>query len=182
VTSYSRLKAAALIIPLFLLTSCDEAELADREATRKNLQEMRAQVGLPNIINFTEAKFAKQISELRDQSIRTWTYYLDLEGKRHLLCESIGYGLPYSVQLTNPEKYEQNGTTLPQAEPNGLYMPESADATWVMCSDGKGGVAPVYIEPHIIVSPFSLGHADAAENSGFGDKVTVQKVGKADIQ
>lgn len=75
-------------------------------------------------------------------------------------------------------------SSLGQAEPNGLYMPDSAEATWVMCSDGKGGVAPVYSEPRLIVSPFPLGHVDAAENSGFDDKVSIQRLnpGGAKIQ
>lgn len=158
--------------------SCGSSNDADRAATERRMQEMRAQVGFPNIANFTEAKFAKLTAELRDQEIRTWTYYVDMNGGRHLLCESVGYGLPYSVQVTNPEQYEINGTTLPQAEPNGLFMPETADATWVLCSDGKGGVAPVYSEPLLIVSPFPLGHIEAAENSGFSDKVSIEKLAK----
>lgn len=169
-----------LLLPLLFAAltaaSCDWAEDQDRAETRKRMDEMRSQVGLPTITNFTEARFAKMIAELRDQNIKTWAYYLDVNGGRHLLCEAVGYGLPYSVQLTNPEKYEMSGATLPQAEPNGLYMPESADATWVLCSDGKGGVAPVFSEPHLIVSPFPLGHLEAAENSGFTDRVTIQKL------
>jgi len=158
-------------------------DVRDKAATDQRMQEMRAQVGLPNIVNFTEAKFANLTAELRDQEIRTWTYYVDMNGGRHLLCESVGYGLPYSVQITNPQKiassYSQGGfAILPQAEPNGLYMPESADATWVLCSDGKGGVAPVYSEPHLIVSPFPLGHTEAAQNSGFGDVVAIQPLAK----
>lgn len=163
----------SILFFLFLLVACGNDE-RDRQATEQRMQEMRAQVGLPNIVNFTEAKFAKLTAELRDQEIRTWTYYIDMSGQRHLLCESVGYGLPYSVQITNPQK----GTGLPQAEPNGLYMPESADATWVLCSDGKGGVAPVYSEPHLIVSPFPLGHTDAAQSSGFADVVTIQSLAK----
>lgn len=178
------MKKLLLCLPLFLLLTAQDcggnnSHSVDRDATEKRMSEMRGQVGLPAIANFTEAKFAKLTAELRDQEIKTWSYYLDLEGRRHLLCESVGYGLPYSVQITNPmtieDRYEGD-VAIPQAEPNGLYMPESADATWVLCSDGKGGVAPVYVEPHLIVSPFPLGHIDAAENSGFADKVTIQKL------
>lgn len=153
-----------------------QTERKDRQRTEQTLEEMRSQVGLPNITNYTEAKFARQISELRDQAIRTWTYYIDLNGGRHLLCESIGYGIPYSVQLTNPQKYEMNGATLPQAEPNGLYMPESAEATWILCSDGAGHAAPVYSETRLIVSPFPLGHQTAAQGSGFNERVTVERI------
>jgi hypothetical protein len=46
---------------------------------------------------------------------------------------------------------------LPQADPNGLFSPTSAEGTWVMCKDPKGGeVKPVYIEPRIVVSPFKM--------------------------
>lgn len=173
------MKVIALLSLLLVSTSCRQSsESLDEQATDSRLQEMRAQVGLPTITNFTEAKFAKLVAELRDQEIRTWTYYLDINGNRHLLCESVGYGIPYSVQVTNPEKveYPSSGATLPQAEPNGLYMPDSADATWVLCSNGKGGVAPVYSEPHLLVSPFPLGHTDAAQNSGFNDRVEIHKL------
>jgi hypothetical protein len=158
----------------------DNADSRAAHATEQRMQEAASQVGMPKIVNFTELKFATMISELRDQSIKTWTYVVDLNGQRHLLCESVGYGLPYGVQITNPEKIDRSSTagyaTLPQAEPNGLFMPDNAAATWVLCSDGKGGVAPVYSEPELLVSPFPLGHVDAASNSGFADTVSLQRL------
>lgn len=179
-------RLAFVALALTFLAACLKGdEGADRDKTAAVMAEMRAQVGLPNITNFTEAKFARQVAELRDQSIKTWTYYLDIQGQRHLLCESVGYALPYSVQLTNPMKIEdryEGDVAIPQAEPNGLYMPESAEASWVMCSDGKGGVAPVYSEPRLLVSPFPLGHVEAAQNSGFNDAVTMQRLGAVSIQ
>ena len=47
---------------------------------------------------------------------------------------------------------------MPQADPNGLFSPESAEGTWVLCSDpsGNGETRPVYVEPRIIVSPFKF--------------------------
>lgn len=170
-----------LMVPIIGASDC-ATEASDEAKTNQIMAEMRSQVGLPNITNFTEAKLARTIAELRDQQIRTWTYYLDLNGGRHLLCESVGYGLPYSVQLTNPMKYAVNSTTLPQAEPNGLYMPADAEATWALCSDGKGGIAPVYSEPRLIVSPFPLGHIEAAKSSGFNDEVTIQRLDETGVQ
>lgn len=171
------ISSASCLILILAVGACKQSQnFEDEAATEKRMQEMRSQVGLPNINNFTEAKFAKLTAELRDQEIKTWSYYIDMNGNRHLLCESVGYGLPYSVQVTNPMSGYHSYYTLPQAEPNGLFMPDSADASWILCSDGKGGVAPVYSEPHIIVSPFPLGHVEAAENSGFNDKVNIQKL------
>jgi hypothetical protein len=124
--------------------------------TEKMVRKADRVIGIPKIKNFTERRFAKQILELRDSEIATYTYIADERGNIHLLCKSIGYGLPYAVQYTNPQRYEMNGATLPQPDPNGLFMPNTTEATWVLCSDGKGGVRPVYSEPRLVVSPFPL--------------------------
>lgn len=70
----------------------------------------------------------------------------------------MDFGVPFSAQYTNPEKYiRHTGTILPQADPNGLYMPVSSSATWLMMIDPETKEArPVYIEPEIVVSPFKL--------------------------
>jgi hypothetical protein len=46
---------------------------------------------------------------------------------------------------------------IPQADPNGLFSPASAEGTWVLCKvPGKDDVKPVYIEDRVTVSPFPL--------------------------
>jgi hypothetical protein len=134
------------------------ADAQQRQKTEEMAQEAYRQTGLPNIRNFTEKKFAKMIYELRDSEMTTYSYFMDMNGRLHFLCESIGYGLPYSVQYVNPERYHLNGATLPQPEPNGLFMPDSLSATWVLCSDKEGNIRPVYSEPPLIVSPFPLNY------------------------
>jgi hypothetical protein len=100
----------------------------------------------------------KQIIELRDTKVSTITYIRDMNGNLHKVCNSIGFGIPYATQYTNPQKREYNGIVLPQADPNGLFSPASAEGTWVLCSNPKkpSEVAPVYIEDRITVSPFEL--------------------------
>lgn len=173
----------ALIAGVLLLSAanCNGKSTSDERAaaaTEQRMQEASAQVGLANVTQFTELRFANMIQELRDQALKTWTYTVDVNGRRHLLCESVGYGLPYGVQTTNPQKIGYSSSygvaTLPQPEPNGLFMPETAEATWVLCSNGEGGVAPVYSEPQLLVSPFPLGHVSAADNSGRSDRVQIQ--------
>lgn len=150
---------------LFALMACDPTEQSagkvQAQQTKQLEAEAQRQIGMPDIVNFQERKFAKQILEMRDKEIATYTYIIDMSGRKHLVCESVGYGLPYSVQFTNPMKtersYSQGGfEVLPQADPNGIYMPDSLSATWVLCSDGKKGVKPVYVEPQILVSPFKM--------------------------
>jgi hypothetical protein len=142
-------------------TRCEGgADRAQRVATDKMQDEAFQQVGMPGITNFTELKFAKNLYELRDQAITTYTYIVDFNGQLHLLCESVGYGLPYSVQYSNPMK-RRNGYSMPQPEPNGLFMPPGLDATFVLCKNPNGeGAMPIYSEPKIVVSPFKLRKKD----------------------
>ena len=134
----------------------------------KLLKEGERQTGLPAITNFTEKRMVKWLYELRDQpNYRTYTYIVTMNGKLVKICDSVGYGINASIQYSNPEKpvdleneldvsRDGNGlTTLPQAEPNGLFMPEGLAATYVMCVvPGKDEVQAVYLEPEIVVSPF----------------------------
>lgn len=154
----------ALIVS-FLLVGCasekgPDADKRQAAETKQRLAEADRQVGMPDITRFTERKLARDILELRDKEITTYTYIVDMHGKKHLLGESIGFGLPYSVQYTNPERWTYNphgpNYKLPQADPNGLFMPDGLAATWIMLKGDDGEVHPVYVEPEIIVSPFKL--------------------------
>ncbi|MEK9151293.1 MAG: hypothetical protein AAB547_01535 [Patescibacteria group bacterium] len=148
-----------------MLVSCDWRPTSDdtqRAQQEKMLQEGTAQVGMPAIKNFRERKLLKDILELRDQQgLVTYTYvWNEMQGKLVFFCDSIGYGIPYATQFTNPQKVENynRSITLPQADPNGLFSPASAEGTWVMCKNPNGKeVRPIYVEPRIIVSPFKLG-------------------------
>jgi len=159
------MKKLLLILPIILisLSSCSSksSDSKQRAQTEAIMQEINNQVGMPAIINFQEKKLAKMIFELRDQeNLQTFTYLVNLQGQLIFLGESIGYGLPFSIQYTNPMKkeYGSNGGSiaLPQADPNGLFMPEGLSATWVMLKGPKGKFRPVYVEQEIIISPFKL--------------------------
>lgn len=160
--------AALLLLSVIFIgadgsSSCDsEVDDVQRHETEKLVSEAHGQVGMPDIINFQERRLAKQILEMRDKEIATHTYIKnDMRGCLVYLGPSIGYGLPYAVQFTNPEKYEYSGATLPQPDPNGLFMPDSLSATWVILSDpATGKTAPVYVEPEITVSPFRIRQAE----------------------
>ena len=141
--------------------SADQQQAAQ---TRKAMADANNEIGMPSIINFTERKLARDILELRDQEkLSTFTYTVNLQGEKIFLGRSIGYGLPYSVQFTNPEKvvhqrYADGGSfgTLPQADPNGLFMPGGLSATWILLVGPDGEAHPVYVESEILVSPFPL--------------------------
>lgn len=146
--------------------SSDEA-IADQ--MEKLLKEGERQTGMPAITNFTEKRMVKWLYELRDQpNYRTYTYIVTMNGKLVKICDSVGYGINASIQYSNPEKVIDTGDGagngygyLPQAEPNGLFMPQGLAATYVMCVDGANeDVKAIYIEPEIIVSPIELDYVN----------------------
>ena len=156
-----------LLLMLSIFVGCVTIpESSDDALNRQQEQSMReanAQMGMPAIINFQERKLAKMIFELRDQeNLITYAYIVaEMTGKLVFIGKCVGYGLPYSVQYTNPMKtnssYRGGYEILPQADPNGLFMPEGLSATWLMLIDPKTNKPrPVYVEPQIIVSPFRL--------------------------
>jgi hypothetical protein len=159
-----KFKLSAVFLMTLVLTGCNYEESSTRLEQNKqeelSLQGIQS-VGLPAIVNFAEKRMMKDIMELRDKNVATTTYIVDMNGKMHKICNSFGYGLPYATQYTNPQKIEWeggHGYTLPQADPNGLYSPASADGTWVLCVDAKTGKpSPVFIEPRVIVSPIAIG-------------------------
>ena len=161
-----------------LLSGCPAPpqSTADQEQHKQQegmLKEATAQTGMPNIVNFRERKLLKDILEQRDQEgLVTFTYLENeypqmvsgrtaLAGKLTYLGETVGYGIPYATQYTNPMQpagyYEHGQYALPQADPNGLYSPASAEGTWVQMKDPNGKkTLPVYIEPRIVVFPFKI--------------------------
>ena len=153
--------ALAVFAAVATLTGC--AESSDQKQSRQQeiiLLEGTAQTGMPAIKNFRERKLAKDILEMRDQDgLITYTYlWSEVSGKKVFFCDSIGYALPYATQYTSPQKVSPGGSyVIPQADPNGLFSPASAEGTWVMCKNPNGPeVRPVYVEPRVIVSQFKL--------------------------
>lgn len=156
-----------LISPI--LSGCEEvyknSDKVQQIEQEKSLKESVSQIGMPAIKNFREKKLLKEILELRDQTgLITYVYIVsEMTGKLVYLGEAVGYGIPYATQFTSPQKDISVNTgssvhmALPQADPNGLFSPASADGTWILMKNPNGKeVKPVYIEPKIIVSPFKL--------------------------
>lgn len=156
-----------------LLTACDVPAETSTQAEKRQQEQLSKQaavvVGMPAIINFTEKRQLKAILELRDSAnLVTYTYTLDLNGKRHKVCPttSSGFGIPYATQFTNPQMIgyasSQVGVvTLPQADPNALFSPASADGTWILCLHPvTKELAPTYVEPRVVVYLFEMPSVD----------------------
>lgn len=174
-----------VLLAIVCFASCEPEKTAgDRMRDQQEVlsKEGVSKVGMPAIVNFREAKTMRMIQELCDQSIVTYSYlenmiptrvpgYTALGGKLVFLGETIGFPIPYSAQFTAPEAmqtYNISRSTsggeryygaerLPQADPNGLHKPVSANATWILMKDpGSENVQPIYIEPNVLAFPFRL--------------------------
>lgn len=160
-------KLLLLFFGLCLFASCEEvgpsADQRDQKTQEKIQTEAVMQVGMPDIHNFQEKKMMKMLYELRDNpNLINYCYlFSEVTGKTIFVGKCIGYGIPYATQFSNPMKViyqaQKDNLLMPQAEPNGLFMPASADGTWVMMINPKTNIpTPVYYEPKVIVSPFPL--------------------------
>lgn len=167
---------AASIAALSLAGCGEYTPTSDQQASAEQAQvtsEAQQQVGLPRVANFTEKKLATKIMEMRDNpNLLTYAYLQGMDGKLRCFGKGVGFGIPYSTQISNPQRVlrasEYPGTgpggTIAQAEPNGLFMPAGADATWYMLIDPKTKQAtPTYVEPHLTVSTFPLTGPSVAE-------------------
>jgi len=169
-----------LFVPLLLIGCNDSPKQTDTDKEQAKLTaaltaEASKQVGMPNVANFQERKLMKMIMELRDkENLVCYAYIIaKYSGEKIFLGKCIGFGLPYSVQFTNPQRVTSGGNshgrwgvTMPQPDPNGLFMPTGLSATWLMLINPEtGDPQPVYCEPEILVSPFPL-HKVKAESGG----------------
>ena len=161
----------SIVLFAILLAGCEERNKTDRvqaEKTEMIQDRLNSRLGLPNIQNGQEKRLIKELYELRDQAdLATFSYtYNEMTGEHRFFGKSIGFGIPASVQYSNPEKLVRYHTgsgsyyTLPQAEPNGLFMPTGLSATWVfLINPVTFEPTPTYVEPTITVSVFPLPNA-----------------------
>ena len=93
----------------------------------------------------------------RNRTIATYAYTMTFDGRVIEICPSIGYPIPYSTQLTNPQQfYTSGGGVIAQPEPNGLYPPATAAATLVQCANPDGTVSPTYFEQDVFALPYRI--------------------------
>jgi hypothetical protein len=75
-------------------------------------------------------------------------------------CPSIGYSIPYDVQLTNPLKAMYGGSggygIVEQSEPNGLWSSKTTQSTWVPCANTDGTISPIYVEAKVTTYPYMV--------------------------
>ena len=154
------------LVSILMSASCENQPSSDQIMNAKQEQlgkELNAQTGMPTVTNGTMKKQLKMIIEECDkEKLICYAYIIpEMTGKPVFLGKCMGYGIPYATQYTNPAKiadsYQGGYAILPQADPDGLFKPSSADGTWLMLIDQVTNEPhPVFCEPKVLVTPFKL--------------------------
>jgi hypothetical protein len=152
--------AASLAVVVMLCgagSSCndDTAVSEEQDQTDNAQQQLLRNQPIPTFDYSNERHNFIEIYKARQAAVATFSYVQSpYTGKIMWQCNSIGYPIPYATQITNPSQviWSNNAAgTVSQAEPNGLYSPAEAAATWVPCVDSAGNITPVYEEKDVTV-------------------------------
>lgn len=172
--------AIALLSGLAVFGCGESSTMIEREAQERGVLAIVQNQPVPDLGGYSlERQILIETYLARNRTVATYTYALTLEGKIIEICASIGYPIPYSTQLTNPERWGTQGGTIPQAEPNGLFPPTSADATLVNCTNDDGSVTPTYWEPHVFAQPYRIRADIVLERTSESAFTVSPKGGKA---
>ena len=159
----SRITLILLTISALFLGSCeqssDEIQSDRQEAV---LRTAVSKIAMPALPNLREMHMMINILEKRDQALATWTYmWSDYNRCYTFIGASVAYPIPYATEFTSPMKVSSNSNgrvAIPQADPNGLYPPASAEGTFLELGDpsktNETGV--MYSEPRLTTVPFEL--------------------------
>lgn len=149
-----------MVLMVCVLTGCTESNSSkEKSYTSEMKQQIFDMHGLPQISNGYEYSQLKEIYELRDDPnlVCHWYTKNNYTGKWIYQGTCVGYGIPYGASITNPERYEYSGVTLPLEEPNGLYTNSvTSSATWILTTDKDDNIKPTYVESEITVSQTKL--------------------------
>lgn len=137
---------------------------ADRLAVSKQQEQYRENQPVHRYNFSNELDVYQQIYDARvEGSISTWTVIRSNTGMILDDFSSLGFPLPYDVQLTNPLKVvdlgTEGGVAIEQPEPNGLYSSKNTAATWVLVVrmfEGAAVVTPFYSEDKVSCYPYPI--------------------------
>lgn len=155
-TRTRKFTAVGLAIALTLaVAGCnmDEKRNDPNKADRKTSEEsLRRQQKAQPVPVFDYSQYRQNLIEIttaKADATQTTSFFF-LEGIGLVSsCPSIGFPIPSTAQLTNPEaKVRDQDLALPQVEPTGVYTGHST-GTYTICIDGNGRPYASYWEGYV---------------------------------
>ena len=162
-------KIAALIVTAALLfVACGPEQTtsvnSDQNETNAQLSQYQAVQPVPFFNWSMMRQVLIDIYQAQNESRQTWAVFVANNGTPIFSCESVGYPIPATTQLTNPSQVVTGDGvggnnyaygTVGQMEPNGTYTGDSL-GTYVLCVRPDGTLSPVYSEPYVMMFPFAV--------------------------
>ena len=150
-----------MLLSVSVLGCMDNAETRDAKVVNDQQEQYQISQPVPKFDWSLERQLAIELYGARNERVATHSVWRSDYGMIEGDCPSIGYPLPYDVQLTNPLRvaYQSSGAVIEQAEPNGLFSSKATSATWVRCIakiNGKVVESPVYIEGKVTAYAYPL--------------------------
>jgi hypothetical protein len=144
----------------------DATDVADNEAVGRQQAQYRSVQPVPFYEYSNELDIYKQIYDARVENVIT-THTVIRSNTGMIIDDfpSLGFPIPYDVQLTNPLKAvdmpgaDEGGVVIEMPEPNGLYSSKTTAATWCLRVLKVGNstiVTPVYYEDKVSCYPFPV--------------------------
>ena len=131
-----------------------EATKKDQESSAQSLADLQKAHPTPSFERSQLRANLVDIATAQAEATQTTSFFL-LEGVGVVgQCPSIGFPIPTTTQLTNPDQKagsrEGGYFGLPQVEPTGVYTGDST-GTYVICVDAQGSAYARYWEGYVQV-------------------------------
>lgn len=135
---------AAVMAAVLLVAGCDRNKSAnsrDQDTAARQLAELSTNQPVP-VFSYSQLRQnLVEIETAQAQGAQTTTFFFNMGvGDPIMSCPSIGFPIPTTDQLTNPEQAHtawHNPYTLHQIEANGVYTGDST-GTYVLCVNAQG--------------------------------------------
>lgn len=153
---------AGLVLALvLLLTGCGHHTNVAKSEQQAQTQDSRTLLYAQPVPHFDWSQIRQTLIDLEGaqaKAVQTTSFFF-MQGFDHpyLVCNSIGFPVPATDQLTNPQQaqsYNGNPYTIGQQDPTGIYSGDTA-GTYVLCIDPQGQAEAQYAEPfvHTVAGP-----------------------------
>ena len=145
---------ASAVVAVTLLGACSSGESSavekDRKTSATALRDLQRAHPTPRFRRSQLRQNLVEIVTAQAETTQTSSFFFNLGVADPVnSCPSIGFPIPATMQLTNPEAIVDgdNGrrATLPQVEPTGVYTGDTT-GTYVICIDAQGSAYALYWE------------------------------------
>jgi hypothetical protein len=143
--------AATLLVAACSGSTAPNAITSDRKASAADLQQLQKADPTPRFIASQVRKNLVELETAQARTTQTTTFFFNQGVQAPIQsCPSIGFPIPATAQLTNPQQILENPdnndtAVIPQVDPVGIYTGDST-GTYIICINAQGQAYADYWE------------------------------------